>query len=52
MVSPTAVFRIMKRRHLPSAMQCAPVSTVRMYRGTPPQLPLARIYGITSFEVG
>ncbi|MBF0609643.1 MAG: GNAT family N-acetyltransferase [Magnetococcales bacterium] len=26
--------------------------TARMYRGTPPDLPLANIYGITSFELG
>jgi GNAT superfamily N-acetyltransferase len=26
--------------------------TARIYRGTPPDLPLDRIYGITSFEVG
>ena len=26
--------------------------TGRMYRGTPPQLPLGRIYGITTFELG
>lgn len=31
----------------------APVfETGRMYRGTPPQLPLGRIYGITTFELG
>ncbi|HNW92894.1 MAG TPA: GNAT family N-acetyltransferase [bacterium] len=27
-------------------------ATARMYRGTPPVLPLAGIYGITSFELG
>lgn len=26
--------------------------TARMYRGTAPELPLSRIYGITSFELG
>jgi hypothetical protein len=26
--------------------------TARIYRGTPPELPLDQIYGITSFEIG
>ncbi|MNL87137.1 hypothetical protein D3C87_2161460 [compost metagenome] len=26
--------------------------TARMYRGIAPDLPLARIYGITTFELG
>jgi hypothetical protein len=26
--------------------------TVRMYRGKAPQLPLARLFGVTSFELG
>ena len=26
--------------------------TARMYRGGPPQLPLANVYGVTSFELG
>jgi hypothetical protein len=26
--------------------------TARIYRGTPPALPLDRIYGITGFELG
>lgn len=31
----------------------APVfETVRMYRGEPPRLPLAQIYGVTTFELG
>lgn len=34
-------------------MGLAPVfETARMYRGAMPRLPLERIFGITSFELG
>lgn len=40
-------------RALAEAAGLAPVfETVRMYRGAPPDLPLARVFGITTFELG
>ena len=38
---------------LAKARGLAPVfETARMYRGVAPALPLSRIYGITTFELG
>lgn len=45
---PNAAAAALARRH-----GLHPVfETARMYTGTPPQLPLERLYGITSFELG
>ena len=45
---PNAAAVALARRH-----GLAPVfETARMYRGPAPELPLGRIYGITSFELG
>ena len=40
-------------RALAEAMGLSPVfETARMYRGAAPDLPLSRIFGITTFELG
>jgi hypothetical protein len=45
---PNSAARALAARH-----GLAPVfETARMYRGSVPQLPLSRIYGITTFELG
>jgi hypothetical protein len=39
--------------HLATRYGLSPVfQTARMYRGTAPDLPLSRMYGITTFELG
>lgn len=42
-----AVVTLVERHGMEGAFE-----TARMYRGTAPRMPVERIYGITSFEVG